>query len=151
LHRVSAHSLTLCFQSVTYGSGSFSGTEFTDTVSLGNGLNITKQSIGVSSNATGFDGVDGILGIGPVDLTSGTLSPATTSTIPTVTDNLFSQGVISANSIGISFEPTTSAEIVNGEITWGEYRPSIIRGSSYSALLIGGTDSSKLTGAITYM
>lgn len=59
--------------------------------------------------------------IGPVDLTLDTLSPATTSTIPTVTDNLFSQGTISAHSIGISFEPTTVVETVNGEITWGEY------------------------------
>jgi len=119
--------------SVTYGSGSFSGTEFTDTVSLGSGLTVTKQSIGVASTSTGFDGVDGILGIGPLDLTSDTLSPATTSTIPTITDNLFSQGVISAHSIGISFEPTTTPDIVNGEITWG------------------GTDSNKLTGAITFI
>jgi cathepsin E len=112
----------LCiWQSVTYGSGSFSGTEFTDTVSLGSGLTVTKQSIGVASRSTGFDGVDGILGIGPLDLTQDTLSPATLSTIPTITDNLFSQGVISAHSIGISFEPTTSPDIVNGEITWGEY------------------------------
>jgi cathepsin E len=131
LHLLSAYSLTLCFQSVEYGSGSFSGTEFTDTVSLGSGLTATKQSIGVASTSTGFDGVDGILGIGPVDLTEDTLSPATTSTIPTITDNLFSQGAISAHSIGISFEPTTSPDIVNGEITWGEYRPSIISGSSY--------------------
>ena len=49
-------------QSVTYGSGDFSGTEFTDTVSLGSGLTISKQSIGVASRADGFDGVDGILG-----------------------------------------------------------------------------------------
>ena len=87
-------------QSVTYGSGSFSGNEFTDTVSLGSGLTITRQSIGVATRASGFSGVDGILGsvssinhdnipsnsilsIGPVDLTSGTLSPSTGSTIPT--------------------------------------------------------------------
>lgn len=66
-------------QSVTYGSGSFSGksrgpademvrlkgyigTEFTDTVTLGNGLTIKSQSIGVASRSQGFDGVDGILG-----------------------------------------------------------------------------------------
>lgn len=78
------------------------------------GLVITKQSIGVASRSEGFDGVDGIVGIGPVDLTLGTrrpryvvkkvakysspnldldtLSPDTRNTIPTVTDNLFSQG-----------------------------------------------------------
>ena len=49
-------------QSVTYGSGDFSGNEFTDTVSLGGGLTITKQSIGVATSSDGFEGVDGILG-----------------------------------------------------------------------------------------
>lgn len=49
-------------QAVTYGSGSFSGTEFTDTVTLASGLVITKQSIGVASTSEGFSGVDGILG-----------------------------------------------------------------------------------------
>ncbi|KIM47467.1 hypothetical protein M413DRAFT_439126 [Hebeloma cylindrosporum] len=119
--------------SVTYGSGSFSGTEFTDTVTLAPGLVIPKQSIGVASTSTGFAGVDGILGIGPVDLTVGTLSPATNSPIPTVTDNLFANGVITANEIGVSFEPTTTPEVLNGELTWG------------------GTDSSKFTGAITFI
>ncbi|THH21222.1 hypothetical protein EW146_g287 [Bondarzewia mesenterica] len=118
--------------SVTYGSGSFSGTEFTDTVSLGSGLTITKQSIGVASTSQGFSGVDGILGIGPVDLTLDTLSPATTSTIPTVTDNLFSQGTITSNLVAVSFEPTTSLTAQNGELTFG------------------GTDSSKFTGSITF-
>ncbi|KAF8665498.1 hypothetical protein AX16_000513 [Volvariella volvacea WC 439] len=118
--------------SVTYGSGSFSGTEFTDTVTLAPGLVITGQSIGVASTASGFDGVDGILGIGPVDLTQGTLSPATNSLVPTVTDNLFSQGTISQNQIGISFKPTTSVEVVNGELTWG------------------GVDTNKFTGLINF-
>jgi cathepsin E len=54
----------------------------------------------------------------------GTLSPETSSLIPTVTDNLFSLGLIDANEIGISFEPTNSVEIVNGEITWGRSRLS---------------------------
>ncbi|KAF9469814.1 aspartic peptidase A1 [Collybia nuda] len=118
--------------SVTYGSGSFSGTEFTDTVTLASGLVISGQSIGVASTSTGFEGTDGILGIGPVDLTLGTLSPATNSLVPTVTDNLFSHGTISANEIGISFSPTTSLDSLNGELTWG------------------GTDSSKLTGSIGF-
>lgn len=117
--------------SVSYGSGSFSGNEFTDTVTLGS-LVIPRQSIGVATTSTGFDGTDGILGIGPVDLTQGTLSPATNSLIPTVTDNLFNNGQINANEIGISFEPTNTVEILNGELTWG------------------GTDSSKLTGSITF-
>lgn len=118
--------------SVTYGSGSFSGTEFTDQVSLASGLTISKQSIGVASRSTGFTGFDGILGIGPVDLTLDTLSPATTTTIPTVTDNLFSQGTITSHLVAVSFEPTTTETSENGELTFG------------------GTDSSKFTGSITF-
>ncbi|PPQ79426.1 hypothetical protein CVT25_002696 [Psilocybe cyanescens] len=119
--------------SVTYGSGSFSGTEFTDTVTLASGLVIPKQSIGVASKSTGFEGVDGILGIGPVDLTLDTLSPATNSLIPTVTDNLFANGVINANEIGISFNPTTVEDNENGELTWG------------------GTDPAKFTGSVSFI
>ncbi|KAI0643937.1 acid protease [Trametes meyenii] len=117
---------------VSYGSGDFSGTEFTDTVTLGSGLTITGQSIGVATSSQGFDGVDGILGIGPTGLTVGTLSPDTTSTVPTVTDNLFAQGTISQDLVAVSFEPTTQPEVVNGELTFG------------------GTDSSKFTGAINF-
>lgn len=115
---------------VTYGSGSFSGEEFTDQVSLGSGLVIPSQSIGVARTSTGFDGVDGILGIGPVSLTSGTVSGV--STVPTVTDNLFRQGSITSNLVAVSFQPTNSLEITNGELTFG------------------GTDSSKFTGNITF-
>lgn len=89
----------------------------TDTVTLGPGLVIQNQSIGVASSAQGFQGVDGILGIGPVDLTSSTLS--TGELVPTVTDNLFSQGTISSDSIGISYEPTTADGSLNGELTFG--------------------------------
>ncbi|KAJ7078663.1 acid protease [Mycena epipterygia] len=118
--------------SVSYGSGSFTGTEFTDQVTLGTGLVIQKQSIGVSSQATGFNDVDGILGIGPVDLTTSTV--ASTTTVPTVTDNLFKQGTIPVESIGISYVPTTSATAAaNGELTFG------------------GTDSSKFTGDISFV
>ncbi|KAI0046631.1 aspartic peptidase A1 [Auriscalpium vulgare] len=119
--------------SVTYGSGSFSGTEFTDTVSLGSGLTITKQSIGVASRSSGFQGFDGILGIGPTDLTLDTLSPDTNTQIPTVTDNLASQGTIPTDLVAVSFEPTTTTSVTNGELTFG------------------GTDSSKFTGSITFI
>jgi hypothetical protein len=114
---------------VTYGSGSFSGTEFTDTVTLGTGLVIKGQSIGVASKATGFQDVDGILGIGPVDLTTGTVT--NTTSVPTVTDNLFSQKTISTESIGISFEPT-DGNALNGELSFGN------------------PDTSKFTGSITF-
>ncbi|KAJ7865374.1 family A1 protease [Mycena olivaceomarginata] len=116
--------------SVGYGSGFFSGTEYTDQVTLAPGLVICKQSIGVASRSSGFSGTDGILGIGPVGLTSGTIS--TGQLVPTVTDNLFSQGTITGNVVGISFEPTTTDDDVNG------------------SLAFGGTDSTKFTGSIAY-
>ncbi|TDL23259.1 acid protease [Rickenella mellea] len=117
--------------SVTYGSGSFKGFEFTDTVTLGKNLIIQNQSIGVATTSTGFNDVDGILGIGPVDLTEGTLSSG--KPIPTVTDNLASQGTIPENSIGILYEPTTGTDIANGELTFG------------------GIDTAKITGEISFV
>ncbi|KAJ6598192.1 aspartic peptidase A1 [Mycena vulgaris] len=136
---------------VTYGSGDFSGegsNEFLDQVTIAPGLVIPNQSIGVATSSDGFEGVDGILGIGPVDLTEDTLSPATTTLIPTVTDNLFRQGTITSNEIGISFEPTTQVEVVNGEITWG--KGWIILTIHYIYQILGGTDSSKFTGNINF-
>ncbi|KAJ3783676.1 family A1 protease [Lentinula aff. detonsa] len=116
--------------SVSYGSGEFSGTEYIDEVTLSSSLVIKSQSIGVASKSQGFQRTDGILGIGPDDLTEGTVSGV--STVPTVTDNLFSQGTIAENVVAISFEPTTTDKVTNGE------------------LFFGGTDSSKFTGDITY-
>ncbi|KAF8260104.1 aspartic peptidase A1 [Lactarius quietus] len=119
--------------SEAYGSGTFSGTEYLDTVTISSGLVITNQSIGVASNSSGFSGFDGILGIGPTTLTIGTLSPDKSSSIPTVTDNLYSQGAIQSDLVSVSFEPTTSSSDRNGELTFG------------------GTDSTKFTGPITYI
>ncbi|KAG2130765.1 aspartic peptidase domain-containing protein [Suillus bovinus] len=118
--------------SVGYGSGFFSGTEYLDTVTLGQGLTIPHQSIGVASSSSGFAGVDGILGMGPVDLTLDTLTKEPKTTIPTVTDSLHSQGTIQREVFSISFEPTNSQPVTNGELTFGE------------------TDAHKYTGAITY-
>ena len=50
------------FQEVSYGSGEFEGTEYTDTVTIGGSLAIADQSIGVASSSEGFEGVDGIIG-----------------------------------------------------------------------------------------
>ncbi|KAN0114542.1 putative cathepsin E [Hyaloscypha variabilis] len=117
--------------SVSYGSGSFSGTEYTDTVSFG-GLTVTDQSIGAASTSSGFTGVDGIIGFGPVDLTEDTVSGA--NTVPTFMDNLYSQGSISTEVLGVSFRPESGSDTddTNGELT------------------LGGTDSSKYSGSITY-
>ena len=93
------------------------GTEYTDTVSLGTGLTITGQSIGVASDSTGV-AADGILGIGPLILTEDTLTNVPSTTIPTVTMNLYTQGVISEEVVSISFQPIN--QMVNdGELTFG--------------------------------
>jgi hypothetical protein len=117
--------------SVDYGSGSFSGTEYTDNVSFG-GLTVSSQSIGSASQSSGFSGVDGIIGFGPVDLTEDTVSNA--NTVPTFLDNLYSQGSISTEVLGVSFRPESGSDTddTNGELT------------------LGGTDSSKYSGSITY-
>ena len=54
------------------------------------------------------------------------------SKIPTISNNLFFQGKISSEVVGISFSPTTSLSSGNGELTFG------------------GVDSSTYTGSITH-
>jgi hypothetical protein len=71
--------------------------------------------------------------LGPDDLTLGTLIPENTKIIPTVTDNLFEQGTIGQKLVAMSFEPTTSLLVGNGEMTFG------------------GVDPTKFTGEITYV
>lgn len=116
---------------VSYGSGSFSGNEYTDKVSFA-GLTVSKQSIGAATSSSGFQGVDGIIGFGPVDLTEDTVSNA--NTVPTFMDNLYSQRSISTEVLGVSFRPESGSDDddTNGELT------------------LGGIDSSKYSGALTY-
>lgn len=116
---------------VTYGDQSYvSGEEYTDTVTLNSDLVIDNQSIGVASDSSGMEGLDGLLGIGPVDLTEGTVSNA--NEVPTVTDNLYTQGTISSEVLGVFFAPASS-EDSTGELTFGGY------------------DASKITGDISYV
>ncbi|KAM5546160.1 hypothetical protein V8D89_000286 [Ganoderma adspersum] len=115
---------------VFYGSGFFFGEEYTDTVTIGD-LVIKNQSIGVAEFAFGFNGLDGILGIGPDDLTEDTTSAG--GEVPTVVDNAFAQGLIHAKVVGVSFEPTTQESVTNGELTFG------------------GIDHKKFTGPIKYV
>ncbi|KAG8221352.1 acid protease [Butyriboletus roseoflavus] len=113
--------------SVSYGSGSFSGEEWMDTVQLSSELVIDQQSIGVASTSSNIgDQIDGILGVGPVDLTIGTVS--NTHTVPTVTDNLCAQGTISEEVLGVYFVPASST-LSNGMLTFGGYDSTVITGS----------------------
>ncbi|KAL5537211.1 hypothetical protein ACEPAF_1034 [Sanghuangporus sanghuang] len=118
---------------VTYGSGSFRGKQYLDRVALSPSLVINHQGIGVTTKeeAQGFDGVDGILGIGPVELTVGTVSDD--QPVPTVTDNLYKQKLIPKNSIGISYVPTMgSGGDLSGELTFGgEDQSKFVDGISY--------------------
>ncbi|KAF8843381.1 acid protease [Paxillus ammoniavirescens] len=116
---------------VSYGSGTMSGKEYIEMVTLSPTLVIQHQSIGVASSAQGFTDVDGILGVGPVDLTQGTVS--NTPEVPTVTDNLYAQGTIPSDSLGIFYEPSSTEGTVNGELTFG------------------GTDNTKYTGEINFV
>ena len=50
-----------------------------------------------------------------------------------MTDNLFAQGIITQDQVAVSFEPTSSPEIVNGELTFG------------------GTDNTKFENQITFI
>ncbi|KAI0698019.1 family A1 protease [Cytidiella melzeri] len=115
---------------VTYGSGSFSGPEYTDKVDLGNGLVIDSHSIAVVEKSTGFDGTfHGIVGLGPTDLTQGTIS-GSSDTIPTVIDSLFAQKTIGAKVVGMFLPPFSTK--ASGSIDFG------------------GADSSKHTGKLSY-
>ncbi|KAG9313431.1 acid protease [Chiua virens] len=116
------------YVNVTYGSGYFSGIEYLDQVMLAPNLVITNQSIGDALSYADFEGVDGIVGVGPVDLTQGTLSPDTNATIPTVMNNLYSQGLIEDEVLGVYFAPSTNYSDTNGALTFGGIDPSLFEG-----------------------
>ena len=73
---------------MAYGSGQVSGTEKIGPVSYA-GATVRRQSFGAATTATGFDGVDGIIGFGPVGLTKNTVTG--TGLVPTFMDNLYKQ------------------------------------------------------------
>ncbi|GAA93793.1 uncharacterized protein L969DRAFT_43874 [Mixia osmundae IAM 14324] len=116
--------------SVNYGSGSYSGREYMDSVNLASGLTVTKQGVSSATRSTGFTGVNGIMGVGPVDLTQGTTSRG--EQIPTVIDTAYTEGFIPARILSLYFAPTTAQTSANGEATFG------------------GVDTSKTTTAIRY-
>ncbi|KIK41818.1 hypothetical protein CY34DRAFT_12798 [Suillus luteus UH-Slu-Lm8-n1] len=122
---------------VTYGTGFFTGVEYYDTVSLADNFVITKQSIGDALQFKDFNGVDGIIGFGPVDLTQGTQIPDTNALVPTIMDNSLKQGLIKNQILGISFAPATSSNDKIDRID--------------GALTYGGIDDTLYTGEITYV
>lgn len=109
-----------------YGSGGFSGEEWLDTVTLTSSLVIDQQSIGVASSTQDVNGFDGVLGLGPIDLTE--YSVSNTVEVPTVTDNLYTQKKIAQEVLGVFFAPVSEPDS-NGELTFGGYDSSVITSS----------------------
>ncbi|KAG2352368.1 aspartic peptidase domain-containing protein, partial [Suillus spraguei] len=80
----------------------------------------------------GVTDVDGILGIGPAITTLGTLRNSPEETIQTVTDLLYSRGIISHPLVGIFFPSTTDTDD-DGELSFGETDPAMyIRNIAYT-------------------
>lgn len=103
-----------------------------DQVTLGEGLVIQIQSIGVANKAKGFDdGVDGLLGISQTGRNANTIDNVVAS-VNTPVDNLKEQGIIKHALVAISFSPSDQPSVLNGEMNFGV------------------TDPSKFTGEITY-
>ncbi|KAG1729410.1 aspartic peptidase domain-containing protein [Suillus lakei] len=106
-------------RSLSMVRGVWFGEEYNDTLTLGPKLVIKNQGIGVAESTKGFKyfkDIDGVLGLGPVDLTQGDV--VDTWEVPTVTDNLYSQHQI-PRIIGVFYQPSSTANVSNGEITFG--------------------------------
>jgi len=109
--------------SVTYGSGPIQGVQLVDTVTLGS-LVINEQQVGsTSTNVFSKFGVDGILGVGPVGLTVGKLSPSTAVSSPTVVDTMRAQGIISAAILSVYLVPSYQGA-VSGQVSFGGIDPT---------------------------
>jgi saccharopepsin len=105
---------------------------------------IKNQSIGVANVSSGLNpGIDGILGVGPVDLTFGTVNY--THTVPTVLDNLLSQGIISEEVLGVYYVPFSESNS-NGTLTFGGFDDSVITSSVKYTSLTTAFPSSKYWG-----
>ncbi|KAM5531854.1 hypothetical protein V8D89_014484 [Ganoderma adspersum] len=110
-----------------HGSMSFTGEQYTDTVTLGP-LTVTNQGVAIANSTTGFPkGVDGILGIGPGGLSKDTVSG--TLFVPTLFDNAFEEGQMTAEVIGFAFAPASQVSTPNGLLTFGGADPSQFTGN----------------------
>ncbi|KAG2078618.1 family A1 protease [Suillus decipiens] len=102
-----------------YDGGYFEGIVYRDTVTLGPGLTVAGQQIGVARFSHGFHGYDGVFGIGPVALTLNTLLLTPDVPIPTVTNNLVNQYRM-RDTLGVFFKPYAgSLAATAGQLTFG--------------------------------
>ncbi|CAE6455707.1 unnamed protein product [Rhizoctonia solani] len=91
-----------------------------DLVTLSPSLSITNKSFGVASSTDGVNrSFDGILGLGPTALGKNVVTPNSGKPVPTIMDALLAQKKITQNVFGVSFTPTKSRGVVNGELTFG--------------------------------
>ncbi|KAI6126732.1 aspartic peptidase domain-containing protein [Pisolithus sp. B1] len=138
--------------SVTYGSGQMEGTLYTGPVSLDSGITVQEQGFALAEFAQGFQGYDGILGIGPENLTLGTILENPTGTIPTITQNLNQLGVICQALVGVFFEPS-STNTAEGELSFGAPNPARYTGELTYYPVTGTSPASRYWGinqSITY-
>ncbi|GJJ08704.1 hypothetical protein Clacol_002923 [Clathrus columnatus] len=135
---------------VSYGAGSINGTEFLDDVIL-NGVTAVNQSLGVPMVSSGFVQFDGILGLGPSDLTVGTLVDKPQTAIPTLTETLAIQKKIASPLVALTVPIASNPN--GGSIDFGAPNPKkFISDIKYTPVLKTGTPSLfwGLTQSITY-
>jgi len=129
--------------------------EYYDQVSLSSGLVLPSQQIGGATSTKGFDGFEGVLGLGPTGLTDG--STTGKGEIPTVVDNLHKAGLITNNTVGLAFVPQaigTGSVALGGEIpegaTVGDVTWATIT-NSYPASAYWGVDARVAYGGRTFL
>lgn len=140
-----------------------------DRVSLSSPLTVNTQSVGAASSSSGFSGVDGILGLGPVELTRQTVQGR--YEVPTLSGTLYAERRVAWDAVGIAFVPygqrdtTPSSEHAIGkqrrtdESDAGEEEGerSEKRASSGSAqgvegaVTFGGYDRARFTGQLSWV
>ncbi|KAG2067665.1 family A1 protease [Suillus decipiens] len=123
---------------VNYRYGSFRGTIFRDELRIGDfkRLTIPGMEFGVASTSQGI-AADGVLGIGPTSLSLNTLPNFPEQTIPTFTERLAIQHIVS-----IFFQPLVANQVDNGEICFGGTNPSnFMRPMTYTDVVTTGPSS----------
>lgn len=106
-HETSSSKKTSQNVSVAYGSGRFGGYEYVDKISFG-GVSF-NQNIGVAVESEGIpEGVDGLMAVGPTNLSIGTLMPNEKQHVPAILDNLIKEhmvddAVMTINGTSITF------------------------------------------------
>ncbi|KAG2070101.1 acid protease [Suillus decipiens] len=111
---------------VDYHYGSFRGTIFQDDLLIGvTRLTISTMQIGVAITSSDDFPADGVLGIGPTLSGLGALPNSLQQTIPTVTDCLLRQNIISRPIVGLFFQPTVANTDNLGEIAFGGTDPAM--------------------------